>query len=450
MPSSQSEFICVAGCERAFHTQAHYAWHYRTCPVRLSKTSKATAGLRSKTFELASEPGSSRNISAQKSFGWLREGGRKLFRKRQRKDDDISASGSHSSGHTHDIPLGQSLRASRNLPYDSHDFTSVSPPPTSSLIPSSPMAASDIDIYLPPFDTKIEFPELSEKRQRRPTAKIIAAQEDVLPEGPGHLKDESNEMPESHEPVQCILLHVSEHVHTAANAFGLLPYPVPATKTHGSTVASGRAGGFRAMGEEHQSSSTTPSTLFVDIHHAYMSSAHPSRYAISAVHANFAAVIIELFTGGPSSIFDVHAVTRRESLLHGVGIRYDGIRTVDLVLAAQPLLPTFLEARSEADGIGLNLKGVQSDTLRKSYSSFLVFKTRPTSSKLASDIHSLITTTTWISNVTTQPLPTVNLAFSHSGLTAMGIIDNPGDPFHTGGQEVDSVRPSVILELEIG
>ncbi|KAK0471674.1 hypothetical protein IW261DRAFT_1571727 [Armillaria novae-zelandiae] len=177
MPSSQSEFICVAGCKRAFHTQAHYAWHYHTCPVHLSKTSKATAGLRSKTFELVSKPGSSRNISAQKSFGWLREGGRKLFRKQQRKDDDyISASDSHSSGCTHGIPLGQSLRASRNLPSDSHDVTSVSPPPMSSPIPSSPMAAlDDMDVDLPPFDTDIDFPELSKKWHRHPTAKIIAA-----------------------------------------------------------------------------------------------------------------------------------------------------------------------------------------------------------------------------------------------------------------------------------
>ncbi|PBK60412.1 hypothetical protein ARMSODRAFT_898121 [Armillaria solidipes] len=78
-----------------------------------------------------------------------------------------------------------------------------------------------MDVDLPPFDTEIEFPGLPEKRQRRPTAKIIAAREDVLPEGPGHLEDESNDAPESQGPVQRVLLHVSEHVRTAANAFGL-------------------------------------------------------------------------------------------------------------------------------------------------------------------------------------------------------------------------------------
>ncbi|PBK68499.1 hypothetical protein ARMSODRAFT_1019627 [Armillaria solidipes] len=153
MPStSKSEFICVAGCEKAFHTQAHYARHYRTCPVRLSKTSKATLGLRSTTFD-SSELGSSRKVSAQKSFGWLREGGKKLFNKQQRKDDDISARGSQSSGQTHDIPLGQSSRASRNSLSDSRNITSVSPPPT-----SSPMATSEhMEVGFPPLNIEDSF-----------------------------------------------------------------------------------------------------------------------------------------------------------------------------------------------------------------------------------------------------------------------------------------------------
>lgn len=59
-------------------------------------------------------------------------------------------------------------------------------------------------------------------------------------------------------------------------------------------------------------------------------------------------------------------------------------------------------------------------------------------SKLASDIHPLITSTTEILDVTTQPLTAVNLAFSHTGLTALDIIDNLGDPFYAIGQEADS------------
>ncbi|KAK0493585.1 hypothetical protein EDD18DRAFT_1356531 [Armillaria luteobubalina] len=41
-------------------------------------------------------------------------------------------------------------------------------------------------------------------------------------------------------------------------------------------------------------------------------------------------------------------------------------------------------------------------------------------------------------NVATQPLTAVHLAFFHSGLTALGIIDTLGDPFDTRGQEADS------------
>ncbi|SJL10770.1 uncharacterized protein ARMOST_14164 [Armillaria ostoyae] len=78
-----------------------------------------------------------------------------------------------------------------------------------------------MEVDFPPLDTEIDFPGLPEKRQRRPTAKIIAAREDVLPEGPGRLEDESNEVPESQGPVRRVLLHVNEHVRTATNAFGL-------------------------------------------------------------------------------------------------------------------------------------------------------------------------------------------------------------------------------------
>ncbi|KAK0471127.1 Dyp peroxidase [Armillaria novae-zelandiae] len=113
-------------------------------------------------------------------------------------------------------------------------------------------------------------------------------------------------------------------------------------------------------------------------------------------------------------------------------------------LAAQPLLPTFLEARSEADSVGLNLTDIQSDILvgmKKKKELFFFFGIQNAAqfkSKLASDIHSLITSTAQILNVTTQPLTAVNLAFSNPGLTALRIIDDLGDPFYTSGQGADS------------
>ncbi|KAK0211981.1 Dyp peroxidase [Armillaria fumosa] len=113
-------------------------------------------------------------------------------------------------------------------------------------------------------------------------------------------------------------------------------------------------------------------------------------------------------------------------------------------IPAQPLLPTFVEASSEANSAGLNLTDIQSDILvgmkkkKELFFFFSIKKAAQFKSRLASDIHPLITSTTQILNVATQPLTAVNLAFSHSGLTALGIIDSLGDPFYTRGQEADS------------
>jgi len=59
-------------------------------------------------------------------------------------------------------------------------------------------------------------------------------------------------------------------------------------------------------------------------------------------------------------------------------------------------------------------------------------------SKLQSDIHGLITTTTQLLSVSTQPITAVNIAFSQVGLNALGVTDNLGDSLFASGQEVDA------------
>lgn len=59
-------------------------------------------------------------------------------------------------------------------------------------------------------------------------------------------------------------------------------------------------------------------------------------------------------------------------------------------------------------------------------------------SKLASDIHPLLTSTTQLLSVSTQPITAVNIAFSQSGLTTLGITDDLGDSGFASGQAVDA------------
>lgn len=58
-------------------------------------------------------------------------------------------------------------------------------------------------------------------------------------------------------------------------------------------------------------------------------------------------------------------------------------------------------------------------------------------SKLASDILPLITTTTQLLSVSTQPVTALNIAFSQTGLTALSITDALGDSAFAGGQFAD-------------
>ena len=54
--------------------------------------------------------------------------------------------------------------------------------------------------------------------------------------------------------------------------------------------------------------------------------------------------------------------------------------------------------------------------------------------KLATDIHSRITTTTQLLDVSKQPSAAVNLAFSQRGLNAINVTESLGDSAFTAGQ----------------
>jgi hypothetical protein len=54
--------------------------------------------------------------------------------------------------------------------------------------------------------------------------------------------------------------------------------------------------------------------------------------------------------------------------------------------------------------------------------------------KLAADILPLITTTTQLLSVSTQPITALNIAFSHTGLLALNVTDPLGDALFNNGQ----------------
>ncbi|KAJ7512546.1 fungal peroxidase [Mycena galericulata] len=110
---------------------------------------------------------------------------------------------------------------------------------------------------------------------------------------------------------------------------------------------------------------------------------------------------------------------------------------------AQPLLPTVEEATAAAAAAGLNLDNIQGDILigmKKNQELFYFFSIANATdfkAKLASDILPLITTTTQLLNVSTQPVTALNIAFSQTGLTALGVTESLGDAAFAGGQFAD-------------
>ncbi|KAK7033639.1 dye-decolorizing heme-containing peroxidase [Paramarasmius palmivorus] len=111
---------------------------------------------------------------------------------------------------------------------------------------------------------------------------------------------------------------------------------------------------------------------------------------------------------------------------------------------AQPKLPTANEAKVAAASEGLNLDDIQGDVLvgmKKDKELFFFFGIQDAAafkSKLASDIHGLITSTTQLLDVALQPITAVNIAFSQSGLTTLGNTDNLNDNAFRQGQSVSA------------
>ncbi|EEB98446.1 hypothetical protein MPER_02040, partial [Moniliophthora perniciosa FA553] len=97
---------------------------------------------------------------------------------------------------------------------------------------------------------------------------------------------------------------------------------------------------------------------------------------------------------------------------------------------AQPDLPSASEARVASQAIGLNLDDIQGDILvgmKKDKELFFFFGIQDAAafkSKLVSDIHGLVTSTTQLLDVALQPVTAVNIAFSQTGLTALGVTDD--------------------------
>ncbi|KAJ7917362.1 fungal peroxidase [Mycena leptocephala] len=115
-------------------------------------------------------------------------------------------------------------------------------------------------------------------------------------------------------------------------------------------------------------------------------------------------------------------------------------RTQSLLIepAAIPKLPTASQASAAASDAGLNLTNIQGDILigmMKNKELFFFFGISDATTfkqKLKSDILPLVTTTTQLLNMSTQPATALlNIAFSHAGLQALNVSlgdDTVGDP----------------------
>ncbi|KAF5367753.1 hypothetical protein D9758_009861 [Tetrapyrgos nigripes] len=111
---------------------------------------------------------------------------------------------------------------------------------------------------------------------------------------------------------------------------------------------------------------------------------------------------------------------------------------------AQPSLPSARVAQAAAAAAGLNITDVQGDILigmKKNKELFFFFGIKDAAtfkSKLSSDIAPLITPTVSLLPGSTPPNTAVNIAFSKTGLDALGVTDDLGDASFAGGQFTDA------------
>ncbi|KAJ7259663.1 fungal peroxidase [Mycena rebaudengoi] len=111
-----------------------------------------------------------------------------------------------------------------------------------------------------------------------------------------------------------------------------------------------------------------------------------------------------------------------------------------LDLNAQPHLPTLQAAISAAEEAGLNLDNIQGNLpprigmKKELFYFFGIAHPADFKSKLATQILPLITTTTQLLRVDTQPITAINIGFSQTGLIAMNITESLNDPLFSQGQ----------------
>ncbi|KAJ4470803.1 fungal peroxidase [Lentinula aciculospora] len=121
-------------------------------------------------------------------------------------------------------------------------------------------------------------------------------------------------------------------------------------------------------------------------------------------------------------------------------------RTNSLLIspAALPALPSAQQAASASADVGLNLTDIQGDILigmkknKELFFFFTIVNSTLFRSQLGSGILPLITPTSQLLAVDTQPTTAVNVAFSQRGLNALGITDDLGDSSFANGQ-IDNV-----------
>ncbi|KAJ7725949.1 fungal peroxidase [Mycena metata] len=101
---------------------------------------------------------------------------------------------------------------------------------------------------------------------------------------------------------------------------------------------------------------------------------------------------------------------------------------------AQPDLPSAQAASAAASAAGLNLDDIQGDKNKELFYFFSIANATDFKPKLSGDILPLITTTTQLLSVYTQPITALNIAFSQTGLDALNATDYLGDPAFRNGQ----------------
>ncbi|KAJ7220135.1 dye-decolorizing peroxidase precursor [Mycena pura] len=115
---------------------------------------------------------------------------------------------------------------------------------------------------------------------------------------------------------------------------------------------------------------------------------------------------------------------------------------------ALPALPSIGEAQAAASAVGLNLSDIQGDILvgmKKNKELFFFFdiaNVKNFKAKLKSVILPLLTSTTQLLDNSTQPVTALNIAFSQTGLTALGITDDLNDILFTQGQFANAANLS--------